>query len=125
MSGDVLEEAPSQAGPELFDDPLDVGPEVSLVVFPFALPGLTERLAWVSGEDGVDRSGDRSGVEGGDVIPDRGWLEVSGPLRGDKAFPRVLFPLDKASGVEVRLGEHEAHIKATGSGAEGQPVSGR
>lgn len=117
MSGDVLEKAPAEAWPKFGDDPLNVGPEVSLVVFAFPLSRLAERLAGVSGEDGVDRSGEGLGVEGGNVIPDRGWGEVSGPLGGDECGSWVFLPLDEASCVELRLCKHEAHIKATGSGA--------
>lgn len=125
MSGDVLEEAPSHAVAEFANDALDVRPQVPLVVFSLALSGLTERLAGVSGKDGVDRSGEGYCVKGRDIIPDRGWSEVSGPLGGDKGFSRVFLPFDKASGVEGGFCEHKAHIKTTGSGAEGQSVSGR
>lgn len=124
MSRDVFEEAPAQAGAKLSDDPFNVGPEVALVVFALALSCLTERLAGVSGEQSVDASGEGPGVEGGDVIPDWRGGEVSGPLGCDEGFAGVFFPFGKAAGVEPWLREHEAHIKATGSCAEGQSVLG-
>ena len=116
MPCDVLEEHP--AGPDFADDPGDVGPEVPLVVFALSLPGLAERLAWVSGKDGVDRAAHLAPVEGGDIIPDGGRGEVSGELCGDNALSGVLVPFDKASRVGLRFGQHEAHIEATGSGAQ-------
>jgi hypothetical protein len=121
---DVLEKAPTQAGSEFPDDPFDVGPEVAFVVLSLALSGLTERLAGVSGKQGVDASGEGRRVEGGDVIPDWRGGEVSGPLGGNEGLPWVLFPFDKAAGVEAGFCEHEAHIEATGPGAEGKSVSG-
>lgn len=125
MPGNVLEEAPAQILPELSDDPLDVRPKVPLVFLSLALPGLTERLTGVSGEQAVDCSGEGLGIEGGNVIPDWRRREVPGPLSGDEGFSGVFLPLDEAAGVKARLCEHEAHIKATGSCAEGQSVSGR
>lgn len=117
MTGDVFEKDPSWL--DLADDAGDIWPQVALVVFALALPCVTERLARIACEDGVDGSPERSPVEGGDIIPDRCGSEVSGPLRGDDGLSGILLPLDKATGVESRLGEHEAHIEATGSGAEG------
>jgi hypothetical protein len=115
MSGDVLEKAPAQGWAEFSDDPFDVGPQVPFVVFAFALSGRAEWLAWVSCKHGVDCTGEGLGVEDGDVIPDGRWGEVSGALSGDKGVARVLFPFDKATGVEHWFGKHEAHIKATAS----------
>ncbi|WHZ35723.1 hypothetical protein QNI11_01665 [Sagittula sp. MA-2] len=125
MSGDVLKEDPLQPVSEFVGDPADVGIEVALVVFSPALPGLAERLARISGKQGVDAAGKGAGVEGGEVVPDRRGGEVSGPLRGDDPFAGFWLPFDPASCVEVGFCEHEAHIEATGSSAEGQPVSGR
>jgi hypothetical protein len=119
MPCDVFEKDELQVGPEFSDDPLDVWPQVPLVVFAFALSCLAERLAWISGKQGVDRSGEGLCVECLDVIPKRGGLEIPGAHGCDECLSRVFFPLDVASGVKSRLCEHEAHIKTTGSGAEG------
>lgn len=124
MSPDVFEETPREVGAEFVSDPFDIGPEVSFVVFTFALSCLAERLAWVSGNEGVDCAGEWSGVECRDVIPDWGRGEVSGLLGCDKLFPWVWFPFDIATGVEAGFCEHKAHIKATGSAAQAKPVSG-
>jgi len=115
MSGDVLEKAPAQGWSEFTDDPFDVWPQVALVVFSFALSGRAEWLTGVSCKHGVDCTGERLGVESGDVIPDGSGREVSGALSGDKGVARVFVPLDKTARVEFWLGKHEAHIKATAS----------
>ena len=125
MPRDVLEKAPTEGWAEFSDDPLNIGPQVPLVVLSAALSCLAERLAWVSGKQGVDRSGEWLGVECGNIVPDRRGGEVSGPLSGDKGLSGVFLPFDETSRVEARFCEHEAHIKATGSRAEGQSVSGR
>ena len=122
MAGDVFEEHP--AGFDFADDPGDVGPEVAFVVGSFALSGLAEWLAGVSGKHGVDCASQWSPVKGCDIIPNRGGGEVSGALGGDDGLPRVIIPFDKCAGVESGFGKHEAHIKATASGAEGQAVLG-
>lgn len=123
MPRDVFEEDPFRL--DLADDAGDLGPQVALVVCAAPLSGLGKRLAGIACEDGVESPAEWPSVECGDVIPDRGGSEVAGPLGGDDGLPGILFPLDEASGVEARLGKHEAHIEATGSGAEGQSVSGR
>lgn len=115
MSGHVLEEAPTQLVAKFSDDPLDVGPEVAGIVFAFALSGHAERLAGVSCNEGVEGAGIGPGVEGFDVVPDWGGGEVSGPHPCDEDFARVFFPFDPATGVELGLGEHEAHIQASTS----------
>ena len=122
MARDVFEEHPS--GLDLSDDPADIGPEVPLVILAPALSGHAERLAGVSGKDGVDGAPEGSAVKGGNVIPDRGRSEVSGSLCGDKGASGVFLPFNRDAGVETGLCEHEAHIEATTSCAEGQSVPG-
>jgi len=122
MTSHVLEEDPY--GPTLRDDAGDVGPQVPLVVGSLSLSCGAERLAGISCENGVDRAPEGLGVERGEVVPDGGGGEVSGPLGGDDGLPRVWLPFDKATGVEAGLCEHKAQIKATGSGAEAEPMSG-
>jgi hypothetical protein len=95
-----------------------------LVILAPSLSRHAERLAGVSGEQGVDGPGKGVGVERGEVVPYRGRGEVSGPLGGDEDAAGVLFPLDEGAGVEPGLGEHEAHIEATTSCAEGKSVPG-
>ncbi len=122
MAGDVFEKHPG--GFDRADDAGNIGPEVTLVVGPFALPGHAERLAGVAGKDGVDRAPEGPPVKGGEVIPYRGGGEVSGALCGDEDASGVFLPFDKAAGVEARFGQHEAHIQASAARAEGKSVSG-
>lgn len=122
MSGDILEKAPS--GFEFADDPLDVGPQVSGVVRAFSLSRLGKRLAWVSGKQRVDAA-PWSGVEGFDIIPDRGGVQVSGPLPGDDPLAGLILPFDVAGGGKARLGKAKTHVKSAAACAEGEAVSGR
>lgn len=127
MPSDVLEDEPFEAWPEFSRDSGNIGPEVPLVVGPLALSSVAERLAGVSGKQGVDAPRERFGVECGEVVPDRCRSEVSGPLPGDDDGSGVFLPLDPTPGVKSGFGEHEAHIQAAASGAEGESVlwSGR
>jgi hypothetical protein len=117
MPGDVFEEDPFRL--DFADDAGNVWPEVAFVVCPLPLSRGAERLTRVSCDDGVDRSPERTPVEGGDIIPDRGGSEVSGALACDDGLSGVVLPFDKAAGVESGFCEHEAKIKASASCAEG------
>ena len=117
MPGDVFEEHPPRF--DFPDDAGDVRPEVALVCGSLALPCLAEWLAGVAGKHGVDCASERVAVKGREVIPDWRRRKVSGALCRDDCTAGVIFPLDKASGVKSGLCEHDAKIKATGSGAEG------
>jgi len=120
VTGDVLKQHP--LGVDFPDDPGNVGPEVAGIVCAFALSCCAEWLARVAGQHGVDRAPVGPSVEGLDVIPDRGWREVSGALARDDGVSRVGFDLDPCAGVKVWLGKHDAKIKATGSTAEADAV---
>lgn len=124
MPSDVLEDEPFEAWPEFSRDSGNIGPEVPLVVGSLALSSVAERLAGVSGEQGVDASREGSGVECGEVVPDRCRSEVSGPLRGDDDGSGVFLPLDPTPGVKSGFGQHEAEVKPAASSAEGESVSG-
>jgi hypothetical protein len=122
MACDILDEDPF--GATLGDDAGDVGPEVAGVVGPTASARGAERLARISGEDGVKGSAEGPGVEAAQIVPDRGWGEVARALGGDEHSSGPILPLDKASGVIAGLGKHEAQIKASAACAEGQSVPG-
>jgi hypothetical protein len=124
MPRDVLEDEPFKAWPEFSRDSGNLWPEVPLVVGSLALSSVAERLAGVSGEQGVDASREGSGVECGEVVPDRCRSEVSGPLSCDDNGSGVFLPFDKGAGVKSGFGQHEAHIQASAACAEGESVSG-
>jgi hypothetical protein len=92
---------------------------VAGVVFALTLSSLAEWLTRIASQHGVDCVPEWGGVKGAQIIPYGGWGEVSGPLGCDDGLSWVFFPFDKAAGVELRLCKHEAHIEATGPGAQG------
>jgi hypothetical protein len=122
VPGDIFEENP--AGLDFPDDAGNIGPQVTLVIGPTAQSGCAERLARVSGKDCIKSASERPSVKAAQIVPDRGWGKVSGPLGGDEDGAGPLFPFDEAAGVESRLGEHEAHIQASAACAERQSVPG-
>jgi hypothetical protein len=122
MAWDVLDEHPF--GATLGNDPGDVGPEVAGIVGPAASARSAERLAGVSGEDGVKGTVEGVGVEAAQIVPDRGRGEIPRALGGDEHGAGPVLPFDEASGVVSRLGEHEAQIKASAACAEGKSVPG-
>jgi hypothetical protein len=121
---DVFEEDPFEAGSEFTDEAGDIGPEVALVSLSPPLTRLAERLTRIASQQGVKGSGERSGVEGGEVVPDGSRGEVSGALCRKDGVARIFLPLDKGTGVKSGLGKTEAHIEATSSCAEGDTVPG-
>ena len=58
---DVFEEDPFRAA--FLDDAGDIGPEVARVISPAALSGRAERLARISGEDGIEGPAEGASVE--------------------------------------------------------------
>lgn len=125
MSGDILEKDPFEAVSEFINDPGDVGPEVPGIVLALSLSRLGKRLAWVSGKEGVDLPAPWSPAEPLEVVPDRGGVEVSGPLSCDEASAGIVVDLDVAGGGKARLGKAKTHVKSAAACAEGEAVSGR
>ena len=122
VTGDVLEEHPFGAG--LKDNAGDIGPEVTWVIGTAALSGRTERLAGISGEDDVEGPAEGPGIEGPQIIPDRGWGEIPRALGRDEHSSRPVLPFDKAPAVISGLGEHEAQIQASAACAEAESAPG-
>ena len=122
VTGDVFKEDPF--GGTFPDDAGDFGPEVPGIVGTAAFASCTEGLAGVSGEDDVEGTAERSGIETAQIVPDRGRGEVSGALGGDEDGTRPILPIDKGAGVIVGLSEHDAQIQAAAACAEGQSVPG-
>ena len=122
MPGDVFEEGPFRAA--FADDTGDFGPEVARVVGATALSGRAERLAGISGEDDVEGTPKGMGIEGSQIVPDRGLGEVPCVLGGDEDGTGPVLPFDEGASVETGFGEHEAQIQASAACAEGQSVKG-
>ena len=122
VTGDVFKEDPF--GGAFPDNPGDLGPEVARIIGTTALSGGAEGLARIPGEDDVEGTAEGPGIEGSQVIPDRGRGEVACTLGGDEDGTRPILPLDKCAGVIAGLSEHDAQIQASAACAEGQSVPG-
>jgi len=122
VPGDVFEEGPF--GAALGNDAGDLGPEVPWIVGTAALSGGAEGLARISGEDGIEGTTERPGIEAAQVIPDWRRGEIPGALGCDEDSAGICLPLDKGAGVIAGFGQHEAHIQASAACAEGQSVPG-
>ena len=122
VTGDVFEEDPF--GGTFPDDSGDLGPEVAGIVGPAALPGGAEGLAGISGQHCVEGTVEGAGIEGSQIIPDRGWGEITGALGGDEDATGIALPFDKSAGVVSGFSEHEAQIQASAACAEGKSVPG-
>ena len=122
MTGDVFEKDPLRAA--LRDDAGDLWPKVAWVVCPAALSSRAERLAGISGEDGVEGTAKWSGIKTPQIIPEWGWGEISGELACDEDASGIAFPLDEGLGVKAWFGQHDAQIQASAACAEGQSVPG-
>ena len=122
VTGDVFEKDP--LGLALPDDAGDIRPEVAGIVGTGTLSGRAEGLAGVSGENDVEGASEGPGFEAAQIVPDRGWREISGALGGDEDGAGPILPLDKCPGVETGFGEHEAQIKSSAACAERQSVPG-
>ncbi len=122
VTGYVFEKDP--LGAAFADDTGDIGPEVAGVVGATALSGRAEGLAGISGEDDVEGTAERPGIETAEIIPDRGRCETPGALGGDEDGAGPVLPLDEGAGVETGFGQHDAQIQASAACAEGQSVPG-
>lgn len=122
VTGDVFEKDPCRLA--FTDDAGDIGPEVPGIIGTTALSRRAKRLAGISGEDDVEGTAERPGIETAEIIPDRGRGEIPGALGGHEDGTGPVFPFDKGAGVKSGLGEHEAQIQASAACAEGQSVPG-
>lgn len=122
MPSDVFEEDPFRAA--LGNDSSDLWPEVAWIIGPCTLSGCAEGLAGISGEDDVEGTAEGPGIETAEIVPDRGRGEIPRALGGDEDSAGPFLPFDEGAGVEVGLGEHDAHIQASAACAEGQSVPG-
>lgn len=122
VTGDVFEEDPLWAA--FGDDTGDLGPEVPRIIGAAALSGRAEGLAGISGQDDVESPAKGTGIKAAQVIPDRGWREISCALGSDEDSAGPVLPFDKGTCVISWCGEHEAQIQASAACAEGQSVPG-
>jgi hypothetical protein len=120
MMGDVFEK--DERGFNFADNARDVGPEVSGVFRPKAFACQRERLARVARREDVHCAAPRPAIEGGNIVPDKCFIQ------GRVFHPRhekgrgVGFPFDMAHSSISGQGEGEAEINAPGSGTQREPV---
>ena len=122
VTGDVFEKDPFWG--TFPDDACDLWPEMARIVGTTPFSGGAERLAGISGEDGVEGASEGPGIEGSQVVPDRGRGEIPSALGGDEDGAGPFLPLDERSGVIGGFGQHEAQIQPSAACAEGQSVPG-
>jgi len=122
VTGDVFEENPFRVA--LGDDAGDLGPQMAWVIGPAAFSGGAERLAGISGEDGIEGAAKWPGIKAAEIVPDRGRGEIPRGLGGNEDASGICLPLDECAGVIAAFGQHEAQIQASAACAEGQSMPG-
>nr|WP_298981497.1 hypothetical protein [uncultured Roseibium sp.] len=125
MALNIFKETPDKAVSELDDDALDVRPEVPGVSLALSLSRLGKRLAGVSCQQSIDLPAPWTCMELFKIVPDRGRVQISGPLARDERASGVFLDLDVAGGGKARLGKPKTHVKSAAACAEGEAVSGR
>lgn len=118
MPADVLEEA--EARLDLAHDPCDVGPEMPWVFVAELASGDAERLARIAAMDDIHQAAPRSAVEAGNVVPDRCAIQGRVFHPRHERGRRVGFPLDVTHSSISGVGDVQAEVETSGSGAEGQ-----
>ena len=108
---------------DLSDDPLDLGPEPSLVGFAELLPGGGERLAREARADDIHAATPRAAIEGAEIVPNR--ILISGrSLAAREAGRGVGLPLNSNhSSISGAEGESESEIEASDPSAEAESIN--
>ena len=122
MACDVFKENP--LGTAFDDDAGNLGPAVAGIIHPAAFSGGAEGLAGIPGQDDVEGTAERTGIEAAQIIPDWRRCEIPCALGRDEDGARPILPLDEGAGVIAGLSEHDAQIQASAACAEGQSVPG-
>jgi hypothetical protein len=115
----VLKEDP--LGPDLSDDPGDVGPEVPRILGSAPQPGQTEGLAGIAGRDEMNAATPWAAVEGSKVAPDRRFTQGLVRHPGHESGRGVTFPLDETHSSVMGLGDVQTEVEACVAGAEREP----
>ena len=122
VTGDVFQKDPLRGA--FPNDAGDLRPEVAGVIGTTALASGAEGLAGISGEDDVEGTAERAGIETAQIIPDWRGCEVACALGGDEDATGIALPFDKDACVVSGFSEHEAQIQASAACAEGKSVPG-
>ena len=124
MMGDIFEEDERRLG--FSDDARNMGPEMTRVVRAFAFARDGEWLARIARSDDVHRAAPRAAVEGGNVVPDRRWIQGRLFHPCHENGRGVGFPFDMAHSSISWQGDGEAKVEPSCAGAqrEAEQVSG-
>jgi hypothetical protein len=114
MSGDVLTE--DQSRPCFGDDPANMGPQVSRIIFASSAAGAGERLARVARSDEIHDSAPRAAVEGSQIRPDR--RRSQGLVFHARCQYRdcICLPLDMTDCAVSRNNELDAELETSNPG---------
>jgi hypothetical protein len=118
MPADVFKEA--EARLDLAHDPCDVGPEMPWVFVAELASGDGERLARIAAMDDIHQAAPRSAIEGANVVPDRRAIHGRVLHPRHERGRRIGFPLDVTHSSISGVGDVQAEVETSGSGAEGQ-----
>jgi len=83
-----------ETGSYLANDPPQIGPKITLIIFPEPLAGVGMRLAGRAPKDEIDDPSPRSPVEGVGVVPQEPWFKVPGSHPFVQHSLAELIPLD-------------------------------
>ena len=117
MTRDVFEKDP--LGAAFDDDAGDIGPEVPGIIGTATFSSGAEGLARIPGEDDVEGTSERAGIEAAEIIPDWGRGEVACALGRNEDGAGPVLPLHEGAGVIAGFGQHDAQIQASAACAEG------
>lgn len=122
VAADVLEEDP--LGTHLDDDAPDVRPQMALVLGAEALARRAERLARVARSDDIHAAAPLSASEGLEIVPYRRTIQGRILHPRHESGRSVGFPFDVTHSAVSGLGDVEAELESSGTGAQRQSVEG-
>jgi hypothetical protein len=90
----------------------------------FALARDAERLARISACEDIHRSTPRAAIEGGNVVPQRSFIQGLVFHPRHESGRSITFPLDVTDSAIPGTGDGEAEVDPSGTGAERQAEEG-
>lgn len=122
MSFDVFEEAPF--GVEFSDNATDMGPEMARIFLASTPAGKAEWLAGISASEDMNLAAPRAAVEGGNVTPERRFIQglVFHPCH--ESGRREGFPFDVTNSAISGFCDVQAEFETSDASAEGDAVEG-
>lgn len=122
MARHVLEETPF--GPDLSDDPGELGPEPAGVKSPEPLPGQGLAGAGITSNDAIHDSTPWAAVEGLNRRPDRAVIQPALLHPRSQDFTAIAFPLDHTDDASTWHRSFKPQVETCDPGAEGENPGG-